>query len=556
MAIRIGNLRLELAATSGNWQEGIIPLTEGDPGQGGAIVLDTAHAGYGDSRGVLAGHYEYAVDIDASVPQLLRPSPLRTDIAVGGTAAVSGAFDVGSYTWLLAGQYVRRLNPADNSLLTVIDAGAGNTVKSGVAWNGKGYVAAGGTLYEITPPSTVASAAIAADVLAVGLSALYKASGAQVSKATANPLVAANWSAPTTFGDPSVPVTWMAEYGRFLFVAKEDGLWALDADFNAVNVLPELAPYRHSDNGRCMQAWHGLLMVPHRQGLYAYSVGEVLPVGPERLETNESPAAGRVVALASAGRWLYAALQAGNDTYVLAGRERDGGAGGPGPMLWHTVWQLPSATCRMLHVSGLTNPPRLYIGRGADVSYVPLLDSTGASRQASGSIYWARLSGRQPRTPKLWTGVDLAVEGSGPVTCYVSVEGRPWEMTGRATGPGAARLDFPADARFVGRWLSLRLELGSANTEVVMPVVVSYITAPRLAKAYMATVTLGGSLGDRDAEERLSRLLEMAQPGAGPVPLVTPYGQEAMVRVVDVRRQAAASPSSAYVVSIAMREVG
>lgn len=554
-AIVVEQTRLQLVPADGSWQEALVPVQDGDPGQLGAAVLDTAHAGYGDSRGVLPGHYEYAVDVDATRPQLITAAPARTDIAVGGTEDVSGFFDAGGYTYVLAGQYVKRIDPATNSVTTSLDLGAGNVAKSGVAWKGKGYVAAGSTLREMTPPDTWASAAIAADVLAVGLSALYKASGAAVAKNANNPMTPADWSAGTTFGDSSVPVTAMAEYGRFLLVGKHDSLWALDANFEAANVLPDIAAWRSADNCRSLTAWHGMLVVPHRQGLYFYAPGEVTPAGPERLELNESPVRGQVLAVAGAGMWLYISLWTGTDTYILAGRERDAATGGLGPMLWHPILKLPGVRCRALFVSGLTNPPRLYMGRGSNVSFIPVLESSlEAARAPTGTIYW-QISGRRPMALKLWSAIELMVDGprqGASVRVAVSVDGGPWTYVGEAAAPGYARFALPPTAEMLGYRLGLHIEL-VGGARVNMPITVSYVASPRLVRAFTATVLLGGDTRAAQQEATFAWLRSLTE--AGPVRLEGPQGQVATVKIVDVRRASVGSPSTGYAVALTAREV-
>jgi hypothetical protein len=165
------------------------------------------------------------------------------------------------------------------------------------------------------------------------------------------------------------------------------------------------------------------------------------------------------------------------------------------------------------------------------------------------------VAGRNPTALKLWVAIEATIDGprqGAKVRASVAVDKGDWQYVGEAAAPGHARFTLPPTADMLGYQLRLRLEL-VGGARVNMPVTVFYIASPRLARAFSATVLLGGDTRAAQQEAAYNWLRSLT--GAGPVRLEGPQGQTAVVKVVDVRRASVSAPSTGYAVSITAREV-
>jgi hypothetical protein len=101
--------------------------------------------------------------------------------------------------------------------------------------------------------------------------------------------------------------------GPFVFVGKEDGLYAVNSDGDCFNMTPEIAANRHPDNGRNMMTWKGIVFYPTVIGLYAYDGSSVWDASPSRDmdgDDGENPVSGQALVLAGTARSLYGMFEA------------------------------------------------------------------------------------------------------------------------------------------------------------------------------------------------------------------------------------------------------
>jgi hypothetical protein len=209
-----------------------------------------------------------------------------------------------------------------------------------------------------------------------------------VSNVATAPLVAGNWGASISVGDTTYPINALISSLGHVYVAKTNGLHDVDG---TTGFTPNLMPFYEAaidaDNGVAGVAANGSVYSNSIAGLFRLDVsggsttGRITTVTPGHGLPNETPVRGKITALATYGPWVIAAVYNGVDTYILWGRDiHQGDAGtspfgygagygpspqaiGPSPMLWHgALIFLPGQICRMLAISALTSPPRLWLG--------------------------------------------------------------------------------------------------------------------------------------------------------------------------------------------------
>ena len=125
-------------------------------------------------------------------------------------------------------------------------------------------------------------------------------------------------------GDPTgttaaTPITGMAWFNGFLYVAREDGLWALSTEDNIARQVLPWGSERRSTNGQGMLVWNDRLIIPKGPALLSFTgtsisditpppIGEVFPYTPY----------GKWEALATFGPYLYVAAQEGEEGGAVA----------------------------------------------------------------------------------------------------------------------------------------------------------------------------------------------------------------------------------------------
>lgn len=455
------------------------------------LVMDTFHLGFGYSWRLLQGTYAYAINADARFPRLVLPGPLVTTTALpaGVTSPPRCGQDYNGDFYVGAGRYVYRIPGGTGAPVQVADLGAGVYAWSMDTFNGNLYV---GTSTTDTPAGAPGALWQNASGTWTGggpprkaiVHAWYQssASGAvgawqliasdtvsSVINCATGPMTPANWGASIAVGDTTYPINSLVSDQAHVYVAKTNGLHDVDG---ATGFTPNLMPFYESavdvDNGTASISANGSVYVNSIAGLFRLDVsggsttGRITTVTPGHGLPNETPIRGKITALATYGPWVIGAVYNGTDTYIMWGRDiRQGDAGtspfgygagygpspsaiGPSPMLWHgALIYLPGQICRMLAISALTSPPRLWLGT-----------RTTSSGQAS--LAWATIA----RTENPLQDVEYRYA----TDWEVHIPGQDWQHP--ITVKDLLQIDVQADGLGIGA--SLDIEVGADDQAEVL----------------------------------------------------------------------------------------
>lgn len=452
------------------------------------MVWRTAHLGYGDDQQRGEGRYFYAEGMDCRFPERILPGPKVTTIVTGITGGnVVKFIEHEGELKVFGGRYAKTIDTTDDTVHSENDFGAGKVLVDAELFNGAIYVgmgfAAADYIWKCNSTGTwTQDDDVHAGYLVALKDRLWASSSAyQVKSVAADPMVATDWSAAYTVGDPGTSITGLSALDELLYIGKRDGLFILDSSGIAAQVTPELRAFKHADNGIGLKPWHGYMWLPHLRGLLQYSpMGDtgfaVASVGPGRDATSDCPVRGEVTALAGDDRWLYVAVYTlGGDTWLVAGREAGEGETQWGRMLWHPLAKIAGVKCQAMHISGLWTNPRLWFGLGANVGYIvlprytdnPQVD-TSATYATSGKLYLSAHSWYTPTTKKVWKAIEVEADNLNPtryLDVYYRVDGGTWTLAGRAevspkhvlsllgasqTGVEGHRIEIRADLSMVG----------------------------------------------------------------------------------------------------------
>lgn len=439
-------------------------------------------------------------------------------------------------------------------------------------WQAKHYVALEAsqvfqqlTTINATPPDTWTAGPTAKEAtrLLTGADRLWRgkstASAAIVSGCAADPMTAGNWSADESVGEPSVPITGLATLGTMLLVAKEDGLYGVDAETETlVNLLPDLAGFRKTDNGWAVITWQGATHLPHVKGFFRYRPGFVQSVGLENLPLNRSPITGPITAAKAVGAELWLAVWNGTDTYLLVGKPVGDS------LAFHPRAKLAGVQCYAMHLSTLWANPRLFVGYGTNIAYIELGEGVPEQRAAeyrfakSGSIYWGKHDGGSPRTLKLMREIELDTDNCNPQNYFrphIRMDEGEWLTLPAIARDGHVRVPIPDCKDALGYGVELRVEHGSDDyttaMRVRMPIIIRYNERPRTARGYEAVVSLPEGLYWKHLDWLLDKLGQVL-----PCRLPTAWAGDLQLIGVEPQAPQGAQPHEvAGLVSIRLREI-
>jgi len=242
------------------------------------------------------------------------------------------------------------------------------------------------------------------------------------------PLTAANWSdsADYVIGKPGRNINSLADLGRWLYVGKEEGLFASDKDGNQTNAIDFVRNLIASTNCSDTIRWLGTLVTTHKTGLWQYTGVSARPIGIETLESNlSSLKGGRYTGLATSGQWLYATYLISSTYYLLAGRP---GHEDEPSVVWH-ILASGDYYLSTPYVSGLSTNPTLWLGicviGGASLLYYMTLAKDGSPDPTDAAISFSA-SEKTLDFP----AVDFGLPGTPKQGHMVEV------VTSQATGTG------------------------------------------------------------------------------------------------------------------------
>lgn len=173
------------------------------------------------------------------------------------------------------------------------------------------------------------------------------------------------WGTLYQVGDFDSPITAIVPWGRSAVIAKPEGLFMFDQNYNADQPFA-ISGYKHEDNGRSTLAWGREIIYPTIHGdLKAFPTrGEDATVGLSTLVSVLGPHRGlvQVTALAAAGRFLFFSVYDGTDSYIMKARRRENEAA-PHQFLFYPVTKLSGIKCRKLLVAddGASSGSKVYL---------------------------------------------------------------------------------------------------------------------------------------------------------------------------------------------------
>ena len=375
------------------------------------LVMDTFHLGFGYSWRLLSDTYAYAENADCRFPRLVLPGPLMTEVTLPagtGQAVPRCGQDYNGHFYVGAGRYVYRVPNGTGTPVQDFDLGAANIAWMMDTFLGNLYVGTSTGQTSASAPGPLARNATGTwtgggpnrksiahawyQAQATGTTGAWQLIGqdtlSSVANVAADPMVAGNWGASISVGDTTYGINSLVSDQGHVYVAKVNGLHDVDG---TTGFTPNLMPFYETaiddDNGISSICANGSMYVNSIAGLFRLDVsggsttGRITTVTPGHGLPNETPIRGKILAQTSYGPWIIAAVYNGADSYLMWGRDiRQGDAGtspfgygagygaspqaiGPSPMLWHGgLVVLPGEQVRMLAISALTSPPRLWVG--------------------------------------------------------------------------------------------------------------------------------------------------------------------------------------------------
>jgi hypothetical protein len=231
----------------------------------------------------------------------------------------------------------------------------------------------------------------------------------------------------------------------------------------------------------------------------------------------------------------------GTDTYIMWGRDiRQGDAGnspfgygagygpgpsaiGPSPMLWHGgLIKLPNQICRMLAISGLTSPPRLWLGSYntatgiASISYaiIPRTENPLQDPECRFATDWqVHIAGQDwdhPVTTKDLLQIEVQADGLSPsstIDFEVSPDGAPLMDFGTANQSPQSSVIGATDV--FGRRLAICMDGTSSSTAppAVRAIMLRAQLRPALRRVRTYDVLLGEGNVDRFGGRDITRPL-------------------------------------------------
>lgn len=533
---------------------------------------DTWHLGAGYSMRLIPGTYAYAVNGDGRFPRMFMPGPQMNPVTLtSATDKARWAFDLGSDTYFGGGRYAYRAvgGSASSPLTNVQDFGSGVIGYSGIRFGNNGAdfgwvgtddgTGKAGALWRVFTDNTWAgnlaslnrkhlTAAYYNSTNGYRMFGLTDTTGnneiktvAPGSDATTN----GNWGTAFTVGDASsITINKLVALQDHVYVLTDQGVYDFDGGTgNTFNVTPAQAQRRNSENGIGGCTWNQWVMYGHKHGTLRYqaqgfNAGIVEDVSFGYRLPNETPIRGQVTAMCADRGWVVEAIWNGTDTYICWGR--DVGAGDtvpnqqlglgygpsplaltPSPMIWHGgVIKLTGQKCYLLFISGQTDPPKLWVGNGANVQWCylprtenPIQDSDYRFA-TSYSVYMPWEDWGRPATAKNLIQLDVEGDNLGvgaSIQFQYSVDNGPYAVLGSANGSPFDSI-LPG-TEIIGRRISVAAN--GTNTNTAGANMRAYIlrAAERVTVRQLRTYTvdLEYDAGDRFGGHRASLPLKVLE---------------------------------------------
>lgn len=550
------------------------------------LVMDTFHLGGFYSWRLIAGTYAYAVNGDCRHPRLVLPGPAMNSVTMpGATDHMRDGIDYNGDTYITGGRHVFRIPSGTGSPVVDLDLGGGRNGMSLQTLLGNLYVGTSvGTSSTSVPDllrkksggswdnglGTVKLKYLAQLFWQLDYRLMGSNSISSVTHAAADPYVPGNLagSIPIADGSSSIyGINRIVTTRQHAYISKVNGLYDLDGTSGySPNLMPFFAQTIDDENGIAGHSSGGQVYFGHIKGLFRLQTsgsdqGRITVVTPGYGLPNETPIRGKITASCSDGGWQVIAMYNGADTYICYGRDiRQGDAGispfgygvgygpspsalGPSPMLWHGgLIKLTGQKCYLLFISGLTSPPRLWVGSGGppfNVSWCVLprtdnpMQDTEYQFTNQYSLYIPGQDWDHVSTPKNLLEVDVEGDNLGIGTSLAintSADNGPYSLFGVASQ--SPQSIVPGLADFIGRRIGFRLD--GTGTGTSAPILRSFMpradvrVATRRMRTYKVLFIEGSEdrFGGRDIARQMQQYEMVRQlQGAGRVTFRDEFNQ-------------------------------
>lgn len=269
------------------------------------------------------------------------------------------------------------------------------------------------------------------------------------------------WSAATTVDSSTYPITGLYSEANLLYVPKTDRLYYLDSSGVVQRKTEETVVMSVSTQGLNSTSWKGDLFYPcGSQGLWWYDSSEGLPefISPAKYASNNSAFVGRVMALTKDEEYLYAIVDNGVSSEVLAGRQET--VDGVTNWLWHPIAELAlgsgTADAKVCWITSLPSRKRMYVGH-ADASSVAItsVPITRVYGNITGDTNYTFKTATYFESPWLHAGFKSDVKAFIKLTCklghtydagiywtayYKKLEDSSYTLIGNFVGTAASRV--------------------------------------------------------------------------------------------------------------------
>jgi hypothetical protein len=371
-------------------------------GQEASVQLDPLNdADWSDGRG-------WGTNVDTSEGVML-PGPQVTTVALPSApgADLEQFAEQDGHIYAVGGRYAYKIASGSGAVTADQDLGAAYLAVSIVPWKSSLIVGgrATGNIWELPSAgawtNVMAGAAVQRGKLTTvwwntdSLSSLRlvgEMTPTSLSYVAANPRLATDWKAPITLG--AYPIRSMVANHSHAYAVTTGGLYDFGTDGTAPNLTPEVEHQVMDTNGKASLASDGYIYFN-----VGFTLKRVNVVGQEALRPEDCgwaaqipqqcPMSGYCTALVKYGKWIWASVYDGTNTWLIKGRPSVQGDR-VGPLTWHVApIYLPGVKVTALHVSGLVSMnPRLWMAtttgstRALAWAYLPLDSAYRDLRQA------------------------------------------------------------------------------------------------------------------------------------------------------------------------------
>lgn len=456
-----------------------VPTQPGDPGEEFAVRFENFAFGWGHSKYLERGHYDYGEPANLHRRLSWRPGAAVTNRTPG--SAPNGPVSFVEY-WdgtaanrrliAISPRYIYEFDSAGS--VDTVDMGAGydgstKSMTRGIRYKNQNLsapeiliaVQGGATDYFVRrTASTPTYAATAANKVAVAIGEGKDPTNEAVvwrvdENGELNQLVAGgdpdsagSWAGSThPIGETSVLSNDFIQQAKRALVGRVDGIWSFD---NVGKSVPVAALRNVLDDRNCMgmKDVNGMAVAPTIAGLIWVDGLEWGACGPISSNKEATGVSGREVAVSAlAGEYLYSAVYDGSDSHIFLGtvRTETRTGSGHGPFIWHGPVAIVSGEeVTDLEVSTVWGK-KLWIGTRTKIETLDLQDDFSPETDvASGYIYLPEgcLDDAGPEIMKEIHAAELVAPAANPFAASnawaVEVDlGSGWESMGVANSGGS-----------------------------------------------------------------------------------------------------------------------